>query len=213
MSIGEMSVIKRLKSGKEATAYCCRDISDGKYVLAKVYKDSGVVKNRSTYMYMDGRHSNAFSITKWIENEYKSLIALYEAGASVPKPYYMGGNAIYMEYIGSVDTPAPQIKKVRLDRKEAYKVLNSIVDNMKIFIRNNIIHADLSPYNILYWNDDIWVIDFPQAVDPRNNRYANRLLYRDVTNICTFLEQQGVKCNVTKIVTDIWNEYIYRDLY
>jgi serine/threonine-protein kinase RIO1 len=41
----------------------------------------------------------------------------------------------------------------------------------------------LSEFNILYWKGDIYIIDFPQAVDIRNNPNTMELLKRDRENI------------------------------
>ena len=47
-------------------------------------------------------------------------------------------------------------------------------------------HGDLSEYNILYWNDTPYIIDFPQSIDIRTNPYVRDLLERDVRNVCTY---------------------------
>ncbi len=55
-------------------------------------------------------------------------------------------SAILMDYIGNEATPAPLLLGAE-DR----------------------VHGDLSPYNILYWDEQITIIDLPQMVDPRFN--------------------------------------------
>ena len=44
----------------------------------------------------------------------------------------------------------------------------------------DVVHGDLSAYNILVWDGEITLIDFPQAVDPKKNRHAQAFLERDV---------------------------------
>jgi RIO kinase 1 len=55
------------------------------------------------------------------------------------------------------------------------------------------VHADLSPYNMLFWNGAVTIIDFPQAVDPRYNDDAFELLVRDVANTSLFFANAGVE--------------------
>ena len=60
-------------------------------------------------------------------------------------------------------------------------------------LRNNVVHGDLSPFNILYHGGRVWMIDFPQAVDPRSNRNAYGLLTRDLEHVCQFFAKFGVQ--------------------
>ena len=57
----------------------------------------------------------------------------------------------------------------------------------------NLVHGDLSPYNILYWKGRCVAIDFPQAVDPRFNDAARSLLERDISNLAKYFARMGVK--------------------
>ena len=41
------------------------------------------------------------------------------------------------------------------------------------------VHSDLSPYNVLWNGHEHRIIDFPQAIDPRFNSSAQRLLVLD----------------------------------
>ena len=56
----------------------------------------------------------------------------------------------------------------------------------------NVVHGDLSPYNLLIWDGVVTVIDVPQAVDPRKNRHARSFLQRDLERICEWAEHHGV---------------------
>jgi hypothetical protein len=39
-----------------------------------------------------------------------------------------------------------------------------------VMTHEGVVHGDLSPYNVLVWNDVLVFIDFPQAVDPQEPR-------------------------------------------
>ena len=45
-----------------------------------------------------------------------------------------------------------------------------------------LVHADLSEYNILWHNDQVWIIDVSQAVD-NTHPSALEFLYRDCSNM------------------------------
>ena len=72
------------------------------------------------------------------------------------------------------------------------------------------IHADYSAYNILYWEGKLWVIDFPQAIHPNENRNAFSLLERDVLQICNYFTVQGVQSDPKRLADQIWKNQFGR---
>ena len=49
-------------------------------------------------------------------------------------------------------------------------LFDRMIHNVDLMLANKCIHGDLSAYNILYWEGEVLIIDFPQAVNPKNNR-------------------------------------------
>ncbi len=41
-----------------------------------------------------------------------------------------------------------------------------LLRNIEIMLEHGIVHGDLSAYNVLYWEGQITLIDFPQVVSP-----------------------------------------------
>jgi RIO kinase 1 len=76
----------------------------------------------------------------------------------------------------------------------------------------NVIHGDLSPYNVLVWDERAIVIDFPQAIDARKNRHGPALLERDVRRICDHFTRYGVDADPARIAGDLWTAWEYADL-
>ncbi|HXN84716.1 MAG TPA: RIO1 family regulatory kinase/ATPase, partial [Candidatus Binataceae bacterium] len=63
------------------------------------------------------------------------------------------------------------------------------------------------PYNILYWNDAVTIIDFPQAIDSRFNPNARALLERDLGNVCRYFERYGIHSDPRRIASRMWDAY------
>jgi RIO kinase 1 len=77
---------------------------------------------------------------------------------------------------------------------------------------HDVVHGDLSPFNILVWDGRISVIDLPQAVDPKKNRHAEALLARDVERVCAHFDRLGVSRDAARVAEDLWTAWTFADL-
>jgi serine/threonine-protein kinase RIO1 len=68
----------------------------------------------------------------------------------------------------------------------------------------------LSAFNILYWDGDIVLIDFPQVVPPEGNPLAWRIFERDVNRICDYFTGQGLILHPRRIAADLWTAHGHR---
>jgi len=205
-------VLYPIKSGKEATVYCCRagPALEADLVAAKVYKAARFRSFRDDSTYREGRvivdararraaaKRTAFGqkvqSTLWTNHEWAVLKTLHSAGADVPEPIAQSAGGILLEFVGDAEKPAPVLKDVRLPTAEAETLFERLLDNVQLWLACNIVHGDLSPYNVLYRGEGYGtVIDFPQAVDPRFNTNAFQLLVRDVENLVRYFERCGVR--------------------
>jgi RIO kinase 1 len=59
-----------------------------------------------------------------------------------------------------------------------------------------LVHADLSVYNLLWWDGRVVVIDLPQAVEFTTNTDAYELLHRDVANVGDWFTRHGLAVDV-----------------
>jgi len=223
-------VLYRLKSGKEATVYCCRAGPAGPVGLlaAKIYRPMAERSFRNDAIYRAGRvildarsrravgkksrHGRAFNFGSWIVQEYETLRTLHAAGASVPRPVAHDGAAVLMEYVGDEEGAAPLLKQVSLEPEEARRLFDRLVRNLELFLACNCVHADLSPYNVLYWRGEPTIIDFPQAVDPRFNQSARSLLVRDLENICKYFARRGVNVDPQRLAGSLWTRFMRGEL-
>ena len=143
----------------------------------------------------------------WIAYEFTAMQTLHAAGADVPEPYTMAGNAILMGHIGDFDEAAPTLNEIDLDRKEARSIFERVIHNLDILLANDVVHGDLSAYNILYWGGDIALIDFPQVISPKINRNAFRIFERDVTRVCEYFSGQRVEIDPYKLARKLWTAH------
>ncbi|HIE29873.1 TPA: hypothetical protein EYP66_21600 [Candidatus Poribacteria bacterium] len=146
----------------------------------------------------------------WIEQEFETLSLLYNAGADVPRPFAQSETAILMEYIGDEQSPAPLLRDVILAPEEVEPLFELLFENIRIWLACNRVHADLSPYNILYWDGVLKIIDFPQSVDPRVNRNAYTLLQRDIKNICRYWARYGIRRDALELANDLYECWLHR---
>ena len=68
-----------------------------------------------------------------------------------------------------------------------------------------IVHADLSEFNILNYNNNPVFIDFSQGTIATHPRYFE-YLKRDVANVCRFFKKLGVKAEPAEILEKILEE-------
>ena len=222
VDVGAVSeVVRIIKSGKESQIYLTRRFCGDTifYFAAKVHKPriQRSFKRDKVYRlgwyFKDGRVRRAVSKTslygrhvigaRWVDQEFDALKRLWKNGANVPTPILKHGNTILMTYIGYPEEPAPKLCEISLDLDEAAEAWKQVVENLRIFLKSGLIHGDLSPFNILYWQGKVWIIDFPQSVDLHRNPYAMDLLYRDLQKICKYFGKQGVNCSPEELFRQV----------
>ncbi len=215
-----------LTSGKEATVYRCRALSGtgNEFLAAKVYHEHVTSGFRRSATYFEGRERNlkARSVRAirsgstfgrealafvWVSAEYETLRRLSDAGADTPRPVALESRAILMEYFGDGRRPAPQLHSEALRAEDAEHIWRQVLENIEIFLSEDLVHGDLSPYNILLWDGRPRIIDVPQAIDARFNHSAFELLRRDIENVAVFFAKLGVHVSATDVALDLWDRY------
>lgn len=119
----------------------------------------------------------------WTNREYKLLEELYEYSTNVPKVFAFTSNTILLEYLGTQLQPAPKLSEVNLNKNELNFCFKEVVQNIELFIDFGFVHGDLSAYNILWWNNQAYIIDFPQTLDIKSNKFAYDRFNKDLRNI------------------------------
>lgn len=223
-------VIRPVKSGKEADVYlCAAAASTGEELIgAKVYRSvhQRGFKNDSVYregvVILNARNRRAVAkktdfgkevlFGTWIRQELETLQFLHAAGARVPRPIRAADRALLMSWIGDEEGAAPHLRQVRPSPEEAARWFDLLVGQVRLFLANDRVHSDLSEYNILVWDGEPTIIDFPQAVDPRFNRNAFDLLCRDLENVGRYFARFGVEADTRRLAGEMWGRWLHSDL-
>lgn len=229
-------VLRVVKGGKEASVYLCQgnETTGAAYLAAKVYRPRQFRNLRNDWLYREGRlnldesgneiknkglrhaihkkteFGRELMHTSWLEHEFQTMRILHEAGADVPFPYANSENTILMSYYGDDVMGAPTLNDVHLGTPEARELYERVINNIDLMLSHGRIHGDLSAFNILYWEGDIVLIDFPQAIDPNINRSAYRIFERDVLRVCEYFQRHGVRTDPRKLAADLWAKHDQR---
>lgn len=228
-------VLSVVKSGKEATVYRCKAHAETGVPLlaAKIYRPRMFRNLKNDAMYRIGttlRDSDGGEMRKareqravskrskvgleilhssWLTNELNVMRTLHAAGAIVPKPLGNNENTILMEFLGDGAHAAPPLESVSLDKREAQRLFKLIVENLKIMLANGLVHGDLSAFNILYWEGQARIIDFPQAMSVEKNPNAYKIFVRDVTRVCDYFERYDITPFAPGLARGVWEEVMH----
>lgn len=223
-------VLYEVKSGKEATVYCCEaHPSTGVELLAaKIYRERQHRNFKNDAVYQEGRvildsharravknksrRGREMQFSMWIDHEFGALNTLYNAGAIIPRPFAHAGSAILMEYMGNRQRAAPALQGVSLQHDQVRPLFDLLMRNIELLLSCNCIHGDLSGFNILYWEGQLKIIDFPQTIDPRFNGNAFSLLERDINNVCKYFARYGLQRDSLRIANNLWRKFMNAEL-
>ena len=145
-------------------------------------------------------------IFAWTRREHTILGRLTDAGVRVPRPYAHLRNVLVMEYIGSAEGAAPRVKDAPIDDPAAF--YEELVREIGLMTRTaKLVHGDLSPYNTLYHEGKIVVIDVAQSI-PSAHPQARRLLERDVGNFAKFLARLGLEVDPAEFLAAVGGDQL-----
>src|SRR5207247_7727223 len=102
--------------------------------------------------------------------------------------YSVHNTVLIMKYVADETHPAPALREVRLEDPTA--VYTDVVANLQAIRKAELVHADMSEYNLLWWDGRVVVIDVGQAVTLDHPR-ASEWFKRDVGNIARFFRRRS----------------------
>jgi RIO kinase 1 len=184
-----------VSSGKESRVYWGVKNS-GENVAVKVYLvASSDFKRRLRYVEGDPRFKKIRRDSRgmaetWARKEFTNLKQAYDAGVRVPKPESFEGNVLVMEFIGdSNGLRAPLILETEVKKKDYLEIMKSV---KTLYSKADLVHADLSEYNVFKYQGKNILFDFGSAVSV-NHPSSEEFLKRDIQNINNFFQKRSVR--------------------
>jgi RIO kinase 1 len=221
-------VVARLKSGKEADLWLVRH--GGETIAAKVYKARETRSFKNNAGYLEGRRvrdsrtqramdrgsrfGQAAAEEAWKAKEADALFALHAAGVRVPRPVTFYDGVLLMELVlDAHGNPAPRLIDAHVERADAARLYGELRASVIRMLGCDLVHGDLSPYNVLLGHDGPVIIDFPQVVGAAHNSQAERFFERDLENLRRHLAGLDPALDAASgDAREIWRAYVRREL-
>jgi len=216
------SVVRSLKSGKEASVYivACGD----QLRCAKVYKEAEhrgfhrlaqYQEGRRTRSSRDaramgrrGRHGRQVQEAEWKNAEVDALYRLAGVGVRVPAPHLVHEGVLLMELVRDAQgEPAPRLNDVEFSAEQARQWHAFMILQIVRMLCAGLIHGDLSEFNVLLDVNGPVIIDLPQAVNAAVNNNAFAMLERDVNNMRATFGRAAPELLQTEYAREIWKLY------
>ena len=183
-----------ISTGKEANVFYALD-KTGTPLAVKIYRIN-TTEFRHMWKYIEGDpriritgRNRRNLVYQWARREYKNLQTAYENNVSVPFPIIQRKNVLLMDYIGG-ERPAPLLKEELPEDIESFRE-ELLVSLSRLYFRANIVHADLSEYNILVWENKPYIIDMGQSMT-WDHPLAYEFFYRDMNQLVKILNKLGM---------------------
>lgn len=118
------------------------------------------------------------------KREYDFLVKLKSTKMNIATPYFRSMHSIVMDRIYGL-----RLIEIR-NLPNPIEIFEKVFEQIRISYNEKIINGDLSEYNILLdENNDIWIIDWPQAVTLEHPN-AEFLIRRDLHNIIRYFRRK-----------------------
>lgn len=189
-----------VSAGKEARVYWAED-PKGNDLAVKIYLIMTAEFRKGILKYIEGdprfqrvrRHPRKL-IYLWCSKEFRNLRIAYNIGVKVPRPIKARNNILVMEFINDPKArgkPAPLLKDSPPNDPE--RALEIILDYIyKLYNEADLVHADLSEYNIMNRNEEYFIIDWGSAVK-RGHPLFIEFLERDIRNILRYFSKLEIE--------------------
>jgi len=181
-------------TGKEADVF--RASTETGYLAVKIYRiETSNFQKMQDYMIGDSRFSDIKKnkrdiVFAWTKKEFRNLSLFESIGVRVPKPVAFKKNVLIMEFVGEEGVPDSTLKEMGAETPE--KTLETVLGFVKALYKHNLVHADLSEYNILMHDGEPCIIDVGQAV-LLNHPKSEDFLERDIRTLLKYFGKYGVE--------------------
>jgi RIO kinase 1 len=181
-----------ISTGKEANVF--RASTKNGWVAVKIFRTYTSSFDKMTdYIIGDPRFSAIKKkkheiVNVWCKKEFRNLSKAFEAGVNVPRPIAFKNNVLIMEFIGENGVASKLIKDIAILHPQEY--YNQIMENVKKLYLANLVHADLSEFNVLDFKGKPVIIDMAQSV-LREHPNSMVFLQKDIFNLNRFFKMKA----------------------
>ncbi|KAI2471486.1 Serine/threonine-protein kinase Rio1 [Annulohypoxylon bovei var. microspora] len=198
-----------ISTGKEANVYgavAYPDINGPPVQRAvKVYK-TAILSFKDRERYITGEHrfksgadkGNSRKMVKlWAEKEFRNLRRIHSAAIACPEPIQLKLHVLVMGFLGDTNGYAyPRLRDANIAGEDADQIWRQLYIQLLGIMRRlyqvcSLVHADLSEYNILYNDRQLYIIDVSQSVEHDHPR-SLEFLRMDIKNTGDFFRRKGV---------------------
>ncbi|ATY60571.1 serine threonine-kinase RIO1 [Cordyceps militaris] len=208
-----------ISTGKEANVYGAVHIDDATgaptHRAIKVYKTAILVfKDRERYITGEHRFRGGFDkgnnrkmVKLWAEKEYRNLRRIHAARIPCPEPLALKLHVLVMGFLGDHKGWAyPRLRDAvltgeHLDDQWRRLYVQCLGLMRRMYQVCRLVHADLSEYNILYHDGQLYIIDVSQSVEPDHPR-SLEFLRMDIKNVGDFFRRKGVDTLADRAIFD-----------
>ncbi|KAI1374939.1 Serine/threonine-protein kinase Rio1 [Hypoxylon crocopeplum] len=208
-----------ISTGKEANVYgavAYPDINGPPIQRAvKVYK-TAILSFKDRERYITGEHrfkhgadkgNNRKMVKLWAEKEFRNLRRIHSAAIPCPEPIQLKLHVLVMSLLGDRKGYAyPRLRDARIAGEDVDQQWRRLYTQLLGIMRRlyqvcRLVHADLSEYNILYNDNQLYIIDVSQSVEHDHPR-SLEFLRMDIKNTGDFFRRQGVDTLPDRIIFD-----------
>ena len=193
-----------ISTGKEAHVFLAS--AGDRDVAVKIYRiNASDFTQMRRYLEGDPRFEEIGGKKKkvvlaWTRKEFANLKRAKRAGLRVPEPIAVERNVLVMEFLGTDGERARRLSELQLENPDtAYEVVR---EYMRRLHRAGLVHGDLSEYNILVHDSQLWVLDLGQAVTVHHPN-SREFLERDCENVANFFARQGLAVDGGTLLADV----------
>ncbi|KAI1393608.1 Serine/threonine-protein kinase Rio1 [Hypoxylon trugodes] len=208
-----------ISTGKEANVYGAVAYPDlnGPSVqrAVKVYK-TAILSFKDRERYITGEHrfksgvdkgNNRKMVKLWAEKEFRNLRRIHSASIPCPEPIQLKLHVLVMSFLGDRKGYAyPRLRDAAIAEDDADQVWRQLYIQLLGIMRRmyqicRLVHADLSEYNILYNDRQLYIIDVSQSVEHDHPR-SLEFLRMDIKNTGDFFRRKGIDTLSDRTVFD-----------
>jgi RIO kinase 1 len=202
--------------GDEVAAKVYKDRQQRSFKNDAAYREGRTVRNTRTQRAMDrgSRYGRGEAEEAWKVSESRCLHKLHALGIRVPTPVLFYEGVLLMQLVTDADGyPAPRLLDATLRREDAAELYRDLRRQVIGMLCAELIHGDLSAYNVLLGAEGPTIIDFPQTLEAAHNSRAEAFFRRDFDGLQRFFARLDPALEAHhNDGREVWRAYVRREL-